>query len=82
MNMVFGALLLFLLGFPYAVLSMYYDDRPFPRYMRIFSGVLVAILIVMFAQSVTMFAVDKYDMCKDPAYVGTAWWYAWGCWMY
>lgn len=72
-----------LAGLGYAVMCIHADDHPFgPRARRIVAALIVALVLSASVLTVSVYAAEKYDMCKDPAYYGTAWWYAWGCWMY
>lgn len=66
-----------LLGLTLAIILMAFDGRRIsPAGRRLLCGVIVALAV-----TAGLFAAAVYDMCKDPAYLDTWWWYAWGCWM-
>lgn len=61
-------------GLALAAAGLYYD-RVRTKTSRLVFALLVAGLLSTSALS----AAAVYDMCKDPAWRDTWWWYAWGC---
>lgn len=79
-------------GFVLALVVTVFDDDPLPQAARrLITALLIAIGFSLSMFGATTFAattdkpvttsVPVYDMCNDPAYQGTFWWYAWGCWL-
>lgn len=76
-NVVLGLLIAY-----YAMKSDHLRDcHPRARHAARVIRICIVLLVVTGAVSATIAAADVYDMCKDPNYINTWWWYAWGCWM-
>lgn len=60
-----------------AAAGYYYDQKRTPA-----SRLIMALLVAGLLASASISAAQVYDMCNDPAWRDTWWWYAWGCYLH